>query len=135
MIDAIEARVVDLNSEALGIPGSQLMENAGRLSAEFIMSLSKPSKIVIICGTGNNGGDGAVIARYLDEAGWRVTLALVKLKSNTRTNTSSTNIFKLSSSVTIIENANPEILASHPFIVDAMLGIGLKAAPREPYAT
>lgn len=135
MIDAIEARVVDVNAEALGIPGDQLMENAGRFSAEFIMSLSKPSKIVIVCGTGNNGGDGAVIARYLDKAGWRVTIALVKLKSNTRTLTSSSNIFKLPSSVTIIENANPEILAGHPFIVDAMLGIGLKAAPREPYAT
>ena len=135
MIDPIEARVIDLNAEALGIPGSQLMENAGKLSAEFIMSLSKPSKIVIVCGTGNNGGDGAVIARYLDEAGWRVTLALVKLKSNTRTHTSSSNIFKLPASVTIIENANPEVLNGHPFIVDAMLGIGLKAAPKEPYAT
>ncbi len=135
MIEQIEARVVDINAEALGILGSQLMENAGRLSAEYIMALSKPSKVVIVCGTGNNGGDGAVIARYLDEAGWRVTLALVKLKSDTRTHISKSNIGKLSDTVTIIENANPEILDSHPFIVDAMLGIGLKNKPREPYAT
>ena len=135
MIDVIEAKVVDINAESLGIPGSQLMENAGRQSAEYIMKLSKPSKVVVICGTGNNGGDGAVIARYLDEAGWRVTLALVKLKSNIRTHISRSNVEKLSSTVNIIENANPEILAGHPFVVDAMLGIGLDKGPREPYAT
>jgi len=135
MIDPVEARVEDINAEALGIPASKLMENAGKAAAEHIMTLSEPSRVVVICGTGNNGGDGAVIARYLDEAGWRVTLALVKLKSNTRTHTSSSNIFKLPSSVTVIENANPEILAGHPFLVDAMLGIGLISTPKEPYAT
>ena len=36
MIDAIEAKVIDMNAEALGVPGSQLMENAGKLSAKFI---------------------------------------------------------------------------------------------------
>ncbi len=135
MIDPIEARVEDINAEALGVPGSQLMETAGKLAAEEIMKLSKPNKVVIICGTGNNGGDGAVMARYLDEAGWRVTLALVKLKSNIKSNISQTNQFKISKSVETIENANPEILASHPFIVDAMLGIGLESTPKEPYAT
>ena len=135
MIDSIEARVEDLNAEALGVPGSQLMENAGKAAAEEIMKLSEPSRIAIICGTGNNGGDGAVIARYLDEAGWFVTLALVKLKSNIRTNLSKSNYFKVPGKVTVIENANPEILDSHSYIVDAMFGIGLKSIPKEPYAT
>ena len=135
MIDPIEARVEDINAEVLGITGSQLMETAGKLAAEEIMKLSKPSKIAIICGTGNNGGDGAVIARHLDEAGWRVTLALVKLKTNIKSDISKSNYFKASKDVTVIENANPEILSSHLFIVDAMLGIGLKSTPKEPYAT
>ena len=107
MIDPIEARVEDINAEVLGITGSQLMETAGKLAAEEIMKLSKPSKIAIICGTGNNGGDGAVIARHLDEAGWRVTLALVKLKTNIKSDISKSNYFKASKDVTVIENANP----------------------------
>ena len=135
MIDPIEARVEDNNAEALGVPGSQLMENAGKAAAELIMTLSEPSRVVVICGTGNNGGDGAVIARYLDESGWRVTLALVKLKSNIHTHISRSNFDKIPNSIEVIENANPEILTSHSFVVDAMLGIGLKSIPREPYAT
>ena len=90
MMDAIEARVVDMNAEALGIPGSQLMENAGKLSAEFIMSLSKPSKIAIVCGTGNNGGDGYVIARHLSNSGFGVKVVICgdrnKIKGDAKIN-------------------------------------------------
>ena len=52
--------------ENIGIPGQELMENAGKECSKFINDLILPeSKIAIFCGSGNNGGDGFVVARYL----------------------------------------------------------------------
>jgi NAD(P)H-hydrate epimerase len=70
------AQVRDLDRRAVeeyGIPGIVLMENAGRGCAELLMRLN-PTKLptVILCGPGNNGGDGFVMARHLDNAGWPV---------------------------------------------------------------
>jgi NAD(P)H-hydrate epimerase len=67
--------------KTMGIPGIVLMENAGRSCAEFIVArnrrqaasdeLRATSDICIFCGTGNNGGDGYVVARHLDNTGIR----------------------------------------------------------------
>jgi NAD(P)H-hydrate epimerase len=58
--------------EGFGVPGIVLMENAGRGCAELLMRLNPDKKpVVILCGPGNNGGDGFVIARHLDNHGWR----------------------------------------------------------------
>jgi hydroxyethylthiazole kinase-like uncharacterized protein yjeF len=63
----------------LGIPGVVLMENAGRSCAEFIREklsgVTKP-KVCIFCGTGNNGGDGYVIARHLLNSGFEVVVVI-----------------------------------------------------------
>jgi NAD(P)H-hydrate epimerase len=62
-------------AEGFGVPGIVLMENAGRGCAELLMRLN-PTKqpVVILCGPGNNGGDGFVIARHLDNHGWPVLI-------------------------------------------------------------
>ena len=61
-----------LTTERYGIPSLQLMENAGAAIAEFLRErfagLTR-RKIVVLCGKGNNGGDGLVIARLLKESG------------------------------------------------------------------
>ena len=57
-------KVDEIAIEKFGIPGIVLMENAGRGCAEFIFGL-KVRRVVILCGSGNNGGDGFVIARHL----------------------------------------------------------------------
>jgi NAD(P)H-hydrate epimerase len=60
-----------------GVPGVVLMENAGRGCAELLMQLNPHRKpTVILCGPGNNGGDGFVIARHLDNHGWPVEVWL-----------------------------------------------------------
>jgi NAD(P)H-hydrate epimerase len=77
----------------LGIPGVVLMENAGRSCAEFIKKelagVSNP-KVCIFCGTGNNGGDGYVIARHLLNSGFEVVVVLCgdrnKVKGDAKTN-------------------------------------------------
>lgn len=74
-----EVRELDRRAiEEFGVPGVVLMENAGRGCAELLMRLNPTRKpVVILCGPGNNGGDGFVIARHLDNAGWPVKIGFV----------------------------------------------------------
>jgi NAD(P)H-hydrate epimerase len=60
-----------------GIAGSVLMENAGRAVADAVSRRWSPRPIVVLCGPGNNGGDGFVAARILAERGWKIRLALL----------------------------------------------------------
>jgi ADP-dependent NAD(P)H-hydrate dehydratase / NAD(P)H-hydrate epimerase len=66
---------VDAAAPALGVPGDVLMENAGRSVARAVQARFRPCRTVVLCGPGNNGGDGYVIARLLAREGWPVTVA------------------------------------------------------------
>ena len=71
IVSAAEMREIDrVTSERFGVPSLTLMENAGVAVANFILSdYPKAERICVICGKGNNGGDGFVVARKLLEAG------------------------------------------------------------------
>ncbi|HEX4612283.1 MAG TPA: NAD(P)H-hydrate epimerase [Urbifossiella sp.] len=78
-----QARDLDRRAvEEFGMPGVCLMENAGRGAADLLARLN-PDRLptVILCGPGNNGGDGFVIARHLDNRGWPVTVWLLRPES------------------------------------------------------
>jgi NAD(P)H-hydrate epimerase len=76
-----EVRELDRRaSEEFGVPSIVLMENAGRGAAELLMRLNPERKpVTILCGPGNNGGDGFVMARHLENAGYRVRVWLFEV--------------------------------------------------------
>ena len=63
LITPARMRVVDANAMALGVTELQLMESAGRALAEQVLTFN-PERVLVLCGNGNNGGDGMVAARY-----------------------------------------------------------------------
>src|SRR5947207_5118389 len=79
IVTAAEMREIDrATSEKFGIPSTMLMENAGMAAADFcVAQYPKADRITIICGRGNNGGDGFVAGRRLHEAGKKVSILLL----------------------------------------------------------
>jgi len=130
----------------LGIPGIVLMENAGRGCAQFITeTLSKIKKpaVCIFCGTGNNGGDGFVIARHLLNAGFAVKVAICgnpgKITGDAKINydilsRTGLKIEQLDMGNTgTIDNCVTEFAKDANMIIDAIFGTGLTGTVRDEY--
>src|SRR4051812_26593102 len=78
IVTAEEMRAIDrATTEQHGIPSLTLMENAGAAVAEFALKHFDFETVCAVCGRGNNGGDGFVAARRLQEAGKKVSVVIL----------------------------------------------------------
>ena len=129
----------------LGIPGVVLMENAGRSCAELIIAkladIDEP-KVCIFCGTGNNGGDGYVIARHLAGAAIATSVVICGDKSRVKGDALinleiieglKLSIGRLEMTPGRIAEQVAEFARGSCLLVDALFGTGLKGELAAPY--
>ncbi|TWT87399.1 Bifunctional NAD(P)H-hydrate repair enzyme Nnr [Pseudobythopirellula maris] len=145
------ARAFDRHAiDVIGLPGVVLMENAGRGCADVLFQQLSASDarapsvggVTILCGAGNNGGDGFVIARRLRVLGVTCRVLLLaspeKISGDARINFDAWlrlggEVVDLSAEGAVLEKLAYELQGA-AWIVDAMLGTGAQGEPREPYA-
>lgn len=141
---AAEMRELDRATiEDIGIPGVVLMESAGRQTAEAIRAAlgSRDASIGVLCGPGNNGGDGAVIARWLHGVGLDVRTFLFAPRDRVRGDAlvNLQALERVGGPVVVV--ADEAALAAHipwltrcDVVVDALLGTGLTSDVRGLFA-
>ena len=119
--------------EEYGMSGLVLMENAGRGCADKLCELGIKGRVVIVCGKGNNGGDGFVIARHLDARGYDVRVVLTAEPDELRGDAAANyGVLKRSGcSMADLARLNDELTGAD-WIVDALLGTGAVGNPRTP---
>jgi len=137
-IDSETARILDLNSEYLGVSPIQLMENAGRAVAEEASRRAgSKGRAVIFAGLGRNGGDGFVAARHLAGMGFQVQVLLAgssRLMRDplTLANWNALKAMPLTVSIREVDDSSDLSPVEADVLIDAMLGTGVKGALRPP---
>ncbi len=106
---------------AAGTPGFVLMRRAGQAVADAISERWSPRQTVVLCGPGNNGGDGFVVAEALEAAGWEVTLALAGERDRLKGDAA----LAAAAWTGRTGPLEPGVLTGAEIIVDALFGAGL----------
>jgi NAD(P)H-hydrate epimerase len=118
-----------------------LMENAGRGCADVLCVEGIQGRVVIFCGKGNNGGDGLVLGRHLDLRGHDVRLLLwcdpAELSPDAAANYAIAlrGGLAIRTAATLSDTQLDAELRSAEWVVDALLGTGVRGAPRAPLTT
>lgn len=128
MLTPLDSRVSDRNAEALGTSIKDLMGNAGSAVAELLMERYPEHRLLFVCGSGNNGGDGFAAALRMDPS--RTAVALLCEPSKIRSDESR---FYYSVLECPISRYETDVLDSCDVIVDCALGTGMSGSVREPY--
>jgi hydroxyethylthiazole kinase-like uncharacterized protein yjeF len=126
IVTAAEMRAAEEAAIAAGTPVETLMERAGTAAAEAIRLYAGALPALVLCGPGNNGGDGYVIARRLTERGLRVRVAALGEPGSPAAAAARS---AWPGEIESVEEAAPA-----PLLVDALFGTGL-ARPLEPWLT
>ena len=135
LLTARQVRELDRRAiEESGVPGVVLMENAGRAAVEFAavrFAAQFPGPVVVLCGKGNNGGDGYVMARHLVNRGWQVRVvvlapreaiggdAAVNLEILLRSGAAVEFVVGSEDLAALLTSSTPQL------VIDALLGTGL----------
>ncbi len=133
---------VDINSEWLGVPRAALMENAGAAVARSVLrGFPKARRVLVVAGTGNNGGDGLVAARHLCSIGIAVRVVVLGdvKEEPARTNLQALQRLRCPELRTVRDGQDLLMLQEWflwaEVIVDAVLGTGVRGRIRDPHAT
>lgn len=151
-ISSEEVSILDNNAEWLGVSKSHLMECAGYAFAIEIVNrfdLTENSRVAIFCGTGNNGGDGFVVARQLSSFDIKTLVVLIGAPENIRTDEAKLNWNVVSKS--LIYSVKIEIVrdsknvgkigaifdegVGFDLMVDGLLGTGIRGRIKEPISS
>ncbi|MEO9149037.1 MAG: NAD(P)H-hydrate epimerase, partial [Burkholderiaceae bacterium] len=124
LLSASQMAKADCLTVASGISEIRLMDNAGRPVAQAIMDRWSPRPVLVLCGPGNNGGDGFVAARCLAEADWPVRVALLGPRDQLR----GAAAHHAALWPGPVEALTPAALVGAELIVDAIFGAGLSRA-------
>jgi NAD(P)H-hydrate epimerase len=137
----------DLRAQKLGVPGQRLMEHAGVAVAAAVKAIAEATgrwtrgPILILCGPGNNGGDGLVAARHLARAGAQVAAVLVSSAARPSTPDAGRNWDRLDreprvSRLHVTSGLELKVLGKDvdraSVLVDALLGTGVQGELRDP---
>jgi len=134
---------LERKAAAYGMGVGKLMENAGKAVADVVLERFRPRSVAVVCGAGNNGGDGFVAARYLSKK-CRVRVVLLTSPENIRTEEAKKNWAALSRTKAEVFAAEDVrglgkvegAIADSEVIVAAIFGTGVKGGVvREPYAS
>lgn len=125
LLTTAEMYEADAAAIAGGVEGIALMEAAGALIADTLVERFARGPVAVLCGPGNNGGDGFVAARLLAERGWTVRLALLGERAALKGD-AATAAARWDGAV---EPLSPDVLAEAEIVVDALFGAGLNRAP------
>jgi ADP-dependent NAD(P)H-hydrate dehydratase / NAD(P)H-hydrate epimerase len=121
LLSVLQMGEMDRLSAVAGTPMLELMSNAGEAVAREVMRRWSARQVTVLCGPGNNGGDGFVVARLLAESGWRVRLALL----GPRDDLTGAARHHAESWSGAVEPLSPAVLEGAELVVDAIFGAGL----------
>ncbi len=143
-----QMKLIEENCERLGVSLLLLMENAGRSLADYLKTRFEDLKgktIVVVAGTGNNGGDGFAAARHLTRYVPEIVVILLGKKEDIKTSEALTNwqiLEKMITSIKLTAVTDPESLhvvsdtiLEADVVLDGIFGTGIKGKIREPHAS
>jgi hydroxyethylthiazole kinase-like uncharacterized protein yjeF len=121
LLTCAQMAAADAAAIASGTAGTALMEAAGKAVARAVAERYRKQPALVLCGPGNNGGDGFVAARHLLAMGWPVTLALVQGAGELRGDAAwAARLWQGS-----IAHPSRDLLDGRPLVIDALFGAGL----------
>ncbi|MGE5858552.1 MAG: NAD(P)H-hydrate dehydratase [Solirubrobacterales bacterium] len=133
-LDADQMRAIDRWAiQEKGVPSLELMETAGRAVAEAAAEVAASSRAAIVCGKGNNGGDGLVAARVLRETGFEVD-ALLLAPPDELSEDAGANLGRLEGAREVDPSELGAAISGAGVVIDAVFGTGFAGTPRDPAA-
>jgi NAD(P)H-hydrate epimerase len=121
LLTCAQMGAADAAAIAGGTPGRVLMEAAGRAVADTVVTRYSKQPVLVLCGRGNNGGDGFVAARHLSSRGWPVTLAQLEGAGELRGDAAwAAGLWQGA-----VVAPSLALLDGRPLVIDALFGAGL----------